>query len=85
MPKIWQKMKKILVQPALNPFFGCFQVPENIILAFSIKKMESRKRGEFLAPKSNVRYVPLTRDDTQHEKSRTLIRKEFLNLSTKYF
>ena len=26
-----------------------------------------------------------TRDDTQHEKSRTLIRKEFLNLSTKYF
>ena len=24
-------------------------------------------------------------DDTQHEKSRTLIRKEFLNLSTKYF
>ena len=42
-------------------------------------------RGEFLAPKSNVRYVPLTRDDTQHEKCMTLIRQENIKFEYKYF
>ena len=31
MPKIWQKMKKSVVWLALNPFFGWFLVPENLI------------------------------------------------------
>ena len=33
MPKIWQQMKKSLVQLALNPFFNWFWIPENLILS----------------------------------------------------
>ena len=36
MPKIWQEIKKSLVQLALNTFFAWFQVPENPIFRYPI-------------------------------------------------